>query len=116
MKNSSRMTEDEVKALEALVLTRLARLNATILGIVLGLVFGLGLLIATLWLVVKGGPVVGPNLALLGEFFIGYSVTPLGSLVGFFYGFLTGFIIGFSIAAIYNWIVGRKGVNSNSGL
>ncbi len=109
MKNSSRITEDEVKTLEKIVLTRLARLNATILGIVFGLVFGLGLFIITIWLVIKGGPVVGPNLALLGEFFIGYDVTLIGSLVGFLYGFITGFIIGFAIASIYNWILNRKG-------
>jgi tetrahydromethanopterin S-methyltransferase subunit G len=108
MKKASRLTEEEVKSLEDLVFNRLARLNATILGIVFGLVFGLGLFIITIWLVIKGGPVVGPNLALLGQFYIGYDVTFIGSLVGLFYGFLTGFAIGFAIASIYNWIVNRS--------
>jgi hypothetical protein len=112
MKKSSRMTEEELKTLERLVLTRLARLNALILGIVLGLVFGFGLFLVTIWLVIKGGAVVGPNLALLGQVFIGYDVTAWGSLVGLFYGFLSGFVIGFAIASIYNWLVERIGAKT----
>jgi hypothetical protein len=97
------MSSAEEKALEAVVLTRLLRLNATIHGVVFGLMTGLGLFIATLWLVVKGGRVIGPNLSLLNHFFIGYDVTFLGSLVGFGYGFLAGFLVGYFVATIYNW-------------
>jgi tetrahydromethanopterin S-methyltransferase subunit G len=103
---SEQLTEQE-KALEKIVMTRLARLSATIYGIVFGLVLGIVIFFATLWLVIRGGPVVGPNLSLLGQFFIGYTVTYMGSLIGFVYGFVAGFIIGFSIATIYNWIIGR---------
>jgi len=101
---SEELTEQE-KMLEKIVMTRLVRLSATIYGIVFGLVLGFVVLIATLWLVVRGGPVVGPNLALIGQFFLGYTVTYLGSVIGFVYGFITGFLIGFSIATIYNWII-----------
>lgn len=104
---SDELTEQE-KALEKIVMARLVRLSATIYGIVFGLVFGLGIFVATLWLVIRGGPVVGPNLALLSQFFLGYTVTYVGSIVGFVYGFITGFIIGFSIAIIYNWIISRR--------
>lgn len=90
---------------EALVLTRLLRLNATIQGVVTGLLIGTGVFLATNWLVLKGGKVVGPHLALLGQFFIGYRVTFLGSLVGFAYGFCVGFIIGYGVARMYNWLV-----------
>jgi hypothetical protein len=68
--------------LEEVVLTRLLRLNAAVHGLVTGLVAGLGLFIATNWLVLKGGEVVGPHLALLGQFFVGYRVTFVGSLIG----------------------------------
>jgi len=95
----------ERKALEALVLTRVLRLNATIQGTVTGLVIGFGIFIATNWLVLKGGKPVGPHLALLGQFFIGYEVTFAGSLIGFAYGFVTGFLGGYSTAKIYNWFV-----------
>lgn len=99
----------EDKELEKIVQTRLLRLNATIHGIVLGLIAGSLLFIATIWLVIKGGPVVGPNLALLNQFFIGYRVTVFGSFIGFGYGFLTGFIIGFFIATVYNRILDIRG-------
>jgi hypothetical protein len=94
--------QEEPTALEKVVLTQVMRMNATINGIVVGLVVGSGMLIATLWLVIKGGEVVGPHLGLLDQFFIGYSVTFGGSLVGFVYGFLVGFAIGYFIAFTYN--------------
>jgi len=79
--------------------------NGNILGIVFGTVTGLVILVATNWLVIKGGENVGTHLSLLGNFFIGYSVTFLGSLIGAVYGFLTGYILGFLIAWIYNRVV-----------
>ena len=100
------MTEsftDEEKALEEVILTRLMRLNASIYGLVFGLVTGLLIFIATIWLLLKGGPVIGPNLSLLGQFFIGYQVTWGGAFIGLIYGFIVGFLIGFAIATIYNW-------------
>jgi hypothetical protein len=96
---------DEEKQLEDVILHRMMRLNANIYGLTLGLILGIGLFFATIWLVVKGGPVVGPNLSLLGNFFIGYQVSIKGAFIGFFYGLLTGFIFGYLIASIYNWIV-----------
>jgi formate hydrogenlyase subunit 3/multisubunit Na+/H+ antiporter MnhD subunit len=96
---------DEEKTLERVVLTRLLRLNATVQGVVTGIVVGFGILIATNWLVLKGGDVVGPHLSLLANFFIGYQVSFFGSLIGFVYGFLSGFVIGYSVARMYNWVV-----------
>jgi len=102
------MVEEKDSKPEEIVLTRLLRLNATVQGIVTGLVFGLVLFIITNWLVLKGGEVVGPHLALLGHFFIGYRVTFVGSLIGFAYGMVTGFLIGYVVASLYNWLVDLK--------
>jgi hypothetical protein len=103
------------KKLDEIVLTRLLRLNATVQGLVTGIVVGLGIFVATNWLILKAGatepegdPVVGPHLALLGEYFIGYRVTFLGSLIGFAYGFVSGFAGGYLISTMYNWLVERK--------
>jgi hypothetical protein len=74
-------------------------------GVVTGTVVGLGIFLATNWLVIKGGPVVGPHLALLGQFFIGYSVTFAGSLIGLVYGFVLGFAVAYGAAWMYNWLV-----------
>jgi len=88
------------------------KLNAKILGLVLGLLLGLAIFIATNWLVLKGGHiapsgeyVVGPHLQLLSQFFIGYRVSFLGSIIGFFYGFALGTLSGATIGWIYNKIV-----------
>lgn len=100
--------EKEKAAIEEVVLSRIMRLNATVHGLVFGFSLGLLIFIATIWLVIKGGTVVGPTLSLLGQFFIGYRVTWLGSIIGFIYGFVSGFILGYFIATVYNFIIDRK--------
>ena len=98
--------------LEDVVRTRLLRLNATVQALVVGIVAGLIIFVATNWLVLKGGhvgpqgePIVGPHLSLLSQFFIGYRVTFLGSLIGFAYGFVSGFLVGYFVARVYNLVV-----------
>jgi hypothetical protein len=82
------------------------RLNARAWGIAMGLLFGLGLFIATNWLVLKGGPNVGQHLSLLGVYFPGYSVTFVGSVIGFVYAFVIGYALGRVIGTVYNRIAG----------
>ncbi|HTY77432.1 MAG TPA: hypothetical protein VMI34_06425 [Candidatus Bathyarchaeia archaeon] len=96
------------KELEAVILVRAVRLNAVVTGLVTGLMAGLALFIATNWLVVKGGAVVGPHLVLLNQFFLGYRVTFLGSLIGFAWAFGLGFMAGFAMVRIYNALVGFR--------
>lgn len=100
---------------EERVFKTILRLDAKVMGLVLGLLFGLALFIATNWLIIKGGHVtskgeyvVGPHLQLLGQFFPGYKVTFSGSIVGFFYGFGTGAFCGAFTGWIYNRIVDFK--------
>lgn len=99
------MTQDRSADLEHAVLVRVLRMNAVIQGIVTGLLLGTGIFIATNWLLLKGGDPVGPHLALLGQFFVGYKVTFVGSLIGFGYGFVGGFAVGYFVAKTYNWVV-----------
>jgi hypothetical protein len=96
------MEDDQV--IEEIALIKLMRLNAPIVGVVTGLVMGGAIFVATLYLILKGGDVVGPHLALLGQYFIGYTVTVPGSFVGLAYGFVTGFVIGYVVARLYNWL------------
>src|SRR5437016_12679833 len=84
---------------------RVIRLEAAVQGLVAGLVSALVVFIATNVLVLKGGPVVGPHLALLAQFFPGYRVTFAGSLVGFAWAFLYGFAAGYLVSLLYNRIV-----------
>ena len=96
------------RRLPDIVQTRALRLNAIVQGIVTGLVAGLAVFTATNWLILKGGDVVGPHLALLGQFFIGYRVTFVGSLVGSGYAFVIGYGVGYLVARIYNALIDRK--------
>ncbi len=95
------MTDEERE-----LVTTIRRLNARIWGLTIGLMCGLSLFVATNWLVIKGGPNVGAHLGLLGNYFPGYSVTFLGSIVGFIYAFVLGYGMGMVIAAVYTKAAG----------
>lgn len=82
----------------------LARLNERAWGVAMGLLLGLGLLSATLFLVLKGGRNVGAHLGLLSVFFPGYRVSIFGAFVGFVYAFVIGYAFGRIIGLIYNWL------------
>jgi len=98
-----------VSDVEAVLEEELARVFLRVdrgaLGLSVGALGGLGLFVATLALVLAGGPVVGPTLGLLGQYFPGYSVTGLGSWVGLFYGFVSGFVGGWLFAVLRNMVM-----------
>ena len=87
------------------LLREVVRLNSWMMGIVAGMLGGLLIFVATLWLVIKGGLKVGEHLSLLSQFFPGYRVTLFGSFIGLGYGFISGFVIGFIVGRLYNYIV-----------
>jgi hypothetical protein len=91
---------DELLAIE----TRraLLRLRERAWMIATGLVCGVLLGAATLVLVVRGGPRVGAHLGLLSVYLPGYSVTVLGSVVGFVYAFFIGGALGWLAGRLYN--------------
>ena len=93
---------------DAIIQTRLLYLNAIVQGVSTGLFAGIGLFIVTAWLIVKGGETVGPHLGLLGQYFIGYTVTWSGAFIGLIYAFALGYCIGYTYARIYNWVVEKK--------
>lgn len=92
------------QAMEDRLFRGVLMLDAKVLGITAGLVCGLIIFVATNWLVLKGGRVVGPNLRLLGQYFIGYRVSFAGSLIGFAYGFAFGGVCGALVGCVYNRI------------
>jgi hypothetical protein len=85
--------------------TTLARLNARAWGIAMGLLLGGILFLATMILIMRGGPNPGQHLGLLRAYFPGYSVTVLGSFIGFVYGFVLGYALGRVIGMVYNRVV-----------
>lgn len=96
---------DQNDSEEEILKQAVLRLNGQVIGVVFGIICALGIFVATNWLVLKGGDVVGPHLGLLGQFFIGYSVTFVGSLIGALYGFVIGYVSGLIIGYVYNAVV-----------
>ena len=94
------MTENEIELRRAI-----QRLNERAWGIAVGMLLGTGLFIATNVLVLKGGHYVGLHLSLLSRYFPGYSVTFVGSMIGFIYCFVLGYIVGRIIGTVYNRLV-----------
>ena len=77
------------------------RLNAVKFGVAGGIVTGLVVLLTTLMALANYGVVWAVMiLGIYGS--LGYSITPLGSIVGGIYGFVDGFIVTFAFAWIYN--------------
>jgi phosphotransferase system glucose/maltose/N-acetylglucosamine-specific IIC component len=76
------------------------RLRVRALGMSVGIVWGLFVLLATLWLIWFAGP--GPVFQVLKTLYPGYDVTYVGGLVGLFWGFVDGFIAGALVAWLYN--------------
>ena len=91
-----------------LIRRSIARLRAGIMAIVVGMLCGTALLVATVWLLIRGGANVGQHLALLRNFFPGYSVTWVGAVIGFLWGAVAGGMIGWVTAWVYNWVAGHR--------
>jgi hypothetical protein len=105
MNSSIKQKKSEPNTADELIIQSLAKLDSVALGISIGTLFGLAIFVATIILIIKGGDLVGPNLSLLSQYFIGYEVTPIGSLIGLFYGFVTGFLLGWFSSILRNLIV-----------
>jgi hypothetical protein len=84
------------------------RLNGRAWGIATGLLLGGGLFLATILLVVQGGPAAGRHLSLLRVFFPGYQVSVAGAIVGFIYAFVVGYALGRLVGAVYNRLVASR--------
>lgn len=93
---------------QKLISKTIARLRAGVLAIVCGLLTGALLLMATIWLIIRGGENVGQHLDLLSNYLPGYSVTWPGAVLGFLYGVLLGGAAGWMAAWIYNRIVALR--------
>jgi hypothetical protein len=96
------MTEGTHNEIPRPLLQAFAPLHRLAMGTACGIVLGALVFLMTAALLLKGGEVVGPNLALLGQYFFGYSVTWSGSVIGLLWGFGTGFVLGWGFAVARN--------------
>jgi len=80
-----------------------ARLDPVALGAAMGMVGGLLLFAATAILLVKGGPFMGRNLMLLGQYLFGFQVSWRGAAIGMLEAAAGGFAFGYGTATLRNW-------------
>jgi hypothetical protein len=94
---------DDERSREARILARaFAPIDRVAFGAATGVVFAAGLFLASAWLIVRGGAIVGPNLGLLGQFLPGFRVTWPGAFIGLAYGAVLGFAVGWFLAHLKN--------------
>jgi len=88
------------------IIRAFSRLDKLAFATAVGTVIGLAIFLATIFLIIKGGDSIGPNLKLLGQYFIGYTVSFKGAFIGFGYSFFWGFIFGWLFAYMRNLFTG----------
>jgi hypothetical protein len=76
------------------------KLNVKALAVTCSLVWGLGLFMVTLWILLMDGPSAGPTF--IGRVYRGYSVTLPGAFVGLLWALVDGAIFGAVFAWLYN--------------
>lgn len=86
------------------------KLNIGAFALAFGIWWGVGVFIATWWLIIVGMDPAAP--LFLEHFYIGYGVTPLGSLLGLIWGFVCGTICGGILAWLYNTLSERIGAEA----
>ena len=82
------------------------KLNVRAFALSCGLVWGIGLFLMTWWIIAFDGAT--GEITLIGRLYRGYSITPLGSLIGLIWGYLDGLIGGAIFAWLYNRLRGQE--------
>jgi hypothetical protein len=81
------------------------RLNVKAFALTCAMVWGLGLFFLTWWIIAFDG--ITREVTLVGRIYRGYSVSPLGSVIGLIWAFFDGLIGGGIFAWLYNLLAGR---------
>ncbi len=82
------------------------KLNVKAFALACGILWGLGLFVLTWWVIAFDGST--SEITMIGRLYRGYTISPLGSLLGLLYGFIDAFIGGAILAWLYNLIAGRS--------
>ena len=83
------------------------KLNVKAFAFTCGLVWGLALFFLTWWIIAFEGA-TGEG-TLIARLYRGYTISPVGSLVGLVWGFVDGLFLGAVFGWLYNWGCGRAG-------
>ncbi|RKX22458.1 MAG: hypothetical protein DRP45_11360 [Candidatus Zixiibacteriota bacterium] len=81
------------------------KLNVKALAFTSGILWGLGLFCITWWIILFDGATC--ETTLIGQVYRGYSISPIGSVVGLLWGFVDGLIGGAIFGWVYNLVAAR---------
>ncbi|GMQ89707.1 MAG: bacteriophage holin [Gammaproteobacteria bacterium] len=87
------------------------KLNVMAFALAYALIWGFGLFALTWWIIAFDGAT--GEVTVIGRLYRGYSISPLGSMIGLVWAFLDGLIGGAIFAWLYNSLAARlSGVGS----
>ncbi len=81
------------------------RFNVKAFALTCGIFLGVSLFLITWWMILFHG--ASGARTFIGLFYVGYCISPLGSVIGFAWAFFDGLICGAIFAWLYNLIAGR---------
>lgn len=81
------------------------KINVKAFALACGIIWGVSLFGITWWIMAFDG--VTHEVTLIGQVYRGYSISPLGSVVGLVWGFVDGVICGAVSAWVYNLLVDK---------
>ena len=79
-----------------------ARIDEFAFATATGTLVGLISCLATIWLLIQGGDNVGQHLQLIGQYFVGYTVSIAGAFIAFAYAFCSSFLFAWAFAYLRN--------------
>ena len=86
--------------------TKIMKLNIKAFALAGAITWGGLLFSVTWWIIITGGVPEDP--VALSRVYLGYSVSPLGSLIGLLWAFVDGLVVGAFFAWVYNFIIRWK--------
>lgn len=89
------------------------KLSVRAFSLAVGLIWGIGLFLMTWWIIAFEGATGKPTL--IGMVYRGYTISPLGSVMGLVWGVLDGLIGGAIFAWLYNLLLGTLPSTSSAG-
>ena len=76
------------------------KLNIKAFALACSIWWGLGMFLGTWWMIILHGASGNPTW--IGQFYLGFNISPLGSVIGLVWGLVDGFIGGAILAWLYN--------------
>jgi len=82
------------------------KLNVKAFALTSGIIWGICLFLITWWVMVFTGSTGTPTV--IGRVYLGYNISPIGSIIGMVWAFVDGLIVGGVFSWLYNKLASRS--------